>query len=236
MVPQNRPTKLDFWYFFTFVCCNACSVGDFTKSSNFVNHFCVSRSYKNRPHFCSTKLAYKKTGLTAVLQFFGIIFWMVQPHRLTVDGSHVKKRPLRDGTEIFETKFWPFCRLWFCNHNADPSQPPFVQLSATKKPSFVGWFCMTIMYSLSGGNKHSKTFILHNKHNTRRVTCDGPSTTDRRTQEHPHTCNTNRQLQRQLRQLSSSSMIGGASEHKGSEHDTRPDDQSGLSQREAETS
>jgi hypothetical protein len=59
MVPQNRPTKLDFWYFFTFVCCNACSVGVFKKSSNFVNHFCGSRSYKNRPHFCSTKLAYK---------------------------------------------------------------------------------------------------------------------------------------------------------------------------------
>ena len=105
MVPQNRPTKLDFWYFFTFVCCNACSVGDFTKISNFVNHFCVSRSYKNRPHFCSTKLAYKKTGLTAVLQFFGIIFWMVQPHRLTVDGSHVKKRPPKDGTQFFESKF-----------------------------------------------------------------------------------------------------------------------------------
>ena len=72
MVLQNRPTKLDFWYFFTFVCCNACSVGDFTKSSNFVNHFCVSRSYKNRPHFCSTKLAYKKTNgpfTTDVLQF-----------------------------------------------------------------------------------------------------------------------------------------------------------------------
>ena len=59
MVPQNWPTKLDFWYFFTFVCCNACFVGVFTKSTNFVTHFCVSRSYKNRPHFCSTKLAYK---------------------------------------------------------------------------------------------------------------------------------------------------------------------------------
>jgi hypothetical protein len=108
MVPQNRPTKLDFWYFFTFVCCNACSVGDFTKISNFVNHFCVSRSYKNRPHFCSTKLAYKKTDrpfTTAVLQFFGIIFWVVQPHRLTVDGSHVKKRPPKDGTQFFESKF-----------------------------------------------------------------------------------------------------------------------------------
>ena len=108
MVLQNRPTKMDFWYFFTFVCCNACSVGDFTKSSNFVNHFCVSRSYKNRPHFCSTKLAYKKTNrpfTTAVLQFFGIIFLGGQPHRLTVDGSHVKKRPPKDGTQFFESKF-----------------------------------------------------------------------------------------------------------------------------------
>ena len=57
--PQNRPTKLVFWYFFTFVCRNACSVALFTKSSNFVTLFCRSRSYKNRPHFCSTKLAYK---------------------------------------------------------------------------------------------------------------------------------------------------------------------------------
>ena len=109
MVPQNRPTKLDFWYFFTFVCCNACSVGDFTKISNFVNHFCVSRSYKNRPHFCSTKLAYKKTDrpfTTAVLQFFGIIFWVV--HNLTdshVDRSHVKKRPPYDEPSFLSQNF-----------------------------------------------------------------------------------------------------------------------------------
>ena len=78
--PQNRPTKLVFWYFFTFVCRNACFLALFTKSSNFVTLFCWSRSYKNRPHFCSTKLAYKKTNwpsTTAVLQFFGIIFWVV---------------------------------------------------------------------------------------------------------------------------------------------------------------
>ena len=63
--PQNRPTKLVFWYFFTFVCRNACFLALFTKSSNFVTLFCWSRSYKNRPHFCSTKLAYKKTDVLA---------------------------------------------------------------------------------------------------------------------------------------------------------------------------
>ena len=152
---QNWPTKLDFWYFFTFVCCNACFVGVFTKSTNFVTHFCVSRSYKNRPHFCSTKLAYKKTNrpsTTAVLQFFGIIFWALSPfvtHSQTQRMGHMSKKGPYDGTEIFESKFWPFCRLRFCNHNAGTSQPPFVKLSATKKSSFVSRFCGTIMYSLS---------------------------------------------------------------------------------------